>query len=244
MECPHWRQRYTNLKRRRGLERGKPRVDSRSGASDLDIEAAGSVRLELLNSLQPIATLRRVVIIVPATENRRRLSMETSKEDDSTSFDVFFRTARGPLVSMAYLLSGDLQVAQDLTQEALLRTWSRWPQIKSYDDPQAWTRRVLYNLVISWARGAKVRRRPVELPRSVPPPDELHLMLAAALRSLPERQVRALILHDGAGLSIQEVARELKVPMGTVKSWLSRGRAAAAHNLATRTVTKRGGPVD
>jgi RNA polymerase sigma-70 factor, ECF subfamily len=161
------------------------------------------------------------------------------KEDDSASFDAFFRTAKSPLVNMAYLLSGDLQAAQDLTQEALLRTWSRWPRIRNYDDPQAWTRRVLYNLIVSRGRRMKVRRRLVESPRSVPPPDESHLMLAAALRLLPENQVRALILHDGAGLSVQEVAVEMKVPEGTVKSWLSRGRASAAHSLSTRS-TPRG----
>jgi RNA polymerase sigma-70 factor, ECF subfamily len=163
------------------------------------------------------------------------------REDDSASFDAFFRTAKAPLVSMAYLLSGDLQAAQDLTQEAFLRTWSRWPRIRKYDDPQAWTRRVLYNLVISRGRSLKVRRRPIDSTRAVPPPDESHLMLAAALRSLPEDQVRALILHDGAGLSVQEVASEMKVPEGTVKSWLSRGRASAARNLTTRSNTGRQG---
>jgi RNA polymerase sigma-70 factor, ECF subfamily len=171
-------------------------------------------------------------------EDRAEAFVSTSEVDDSASFDSFFRTAKTPLVSMAYLLSGDLQVAQDLTQEAFLRTWSRWSRISTYDDPQAWTRRVLYNLVISWGRGIKVRRRQVEAPRSVPPPDESHLMLAVALRSLPEDQMRALILHDGAGLSVREVAFEMNVPEGTVKSWLSRGRAAAAHSLTTSVATK------
>jgi RNA polymerase sigma-70 factor (ECF subfamily) len=171
-------------------------------------------------------------------EDQAEAFVNASKEDDSVSFDAFFRAAKTPLVSMAYLLCGDLQAAQDLTQEAFLRTWSRWPRIRRYDDPQAWTRRVLYNLIISRGRSIKVRRRPVESPRSVPPPDESHLMLAAALRALPQDQMRALILHDGAGLSVQEVAFEMKVPEGTVKSWLSRGRTAAAHSLTTRSTPR------
>lgn len=194
--------------------------------------------------MQPFVGLGRVVFVVVVTEDRAEVFVNASEADDAASFDAFFRSARTPLVSMAYVLCGDLQAAQDLAQEAFLRTWSRWSRIKNYDDPQAWTRRVLYNLVISHGRSIKVRRRPVELPPSVPPPDEAHLMLAAALRSLPEGQVRALILHDGAGLSVQEVAFEMKVPEGTVKSWLSRGRAAAAHSLTTRSVTKRGGHID
>ncbi len=157
--------------------------------------------------------------------------MTGATDDGSASFDAYFRRSRQPLVAMAYLLTGDMQTAQDLTQEALLRTWSRWARICNYDDPQAWTRRVLYNLIVSKARSNRVRRRSAGSPRSVPPPDESHLMLAAALRSLPENQMRALVLHDGAGMSVQEVAAEMKVPEGTVKSWLSRGRAAAALKL-------------
>jgi RNA polymerase sigma-70 factor, ECF subfamily len=194
--------------------------------------------------LQPIGAIGRVVVVVRVPEDRAEAFVSASEVDDSASFDSFFRTAKTPLVTMAYLLSGDMQVAQDLTQEAFLRTWSRWPRISKYDDPQAWTRRVLYNLVISWARSIKVRRRQVEAPRSVPPPDESHMMLASALRSLPEDQMRALVLHDGAGLSVHEVALEMKVPEGTVKSWLSRGRTAAAHNLTTSSMPKREGNAD
>jgi RNA polymerase sigma-70 factor (ECF subfamily) len=40
--------------------------------------------------------------------------------------------------------------------------------------------------------------------------------------------MRALVLHDGAGLSVKEVAADMKVAEGTVKSWLSRGRSSAA----------------
>ena len=46
---------------------------------------------------------------------------------------MFFRATKKPLVTMAYMLSGDQQVAQDLTQEAFLRTWSRWNRISKYD---------------------------------------------------------------------------------------------------------------
>lgn len=184
-----------------------------------------------LNLLQPIGPQGRVVVVVTFPEDRAEAFVSTP-DDSSATFDMFFRATMKPLVTMAYMLSGDQQVAQDLTQEAFLRTWSRWNRISKYDDPQAWTRRVLHNLIISRSRSDKIRRRAVESPRSVPPPDESHLVLAAALRSLPDSQMRALVLHDGAGLSVREVAFEMKVPEGTVKSWLSRGRATAAERLS------------
>ncbi len=56
--------------------------------------------------------------------------------------------------------------------------------------------------------------------------------MIAALAHLPEPQREALVLHDGLGLSVAEVASELGVPEGTVRSWLSRGRAVLAPILS------------
>jgi RNA polymerase sigma-70 factor (ECF subfamily) len=167
----------------------------------------------------------------------------TSRNDvQADTFDAFFRESKKPLLAMAFVLTGDLAAAQDLTQEALLRTWVQWSRVAKYDDPQAWTRRVLYNLVVSKSRSDRVRQQATgEKPGSSPAPDETHLMVAAALRSLPENQVRALVLHDGAGMSISEVAAEMKVPEGTVKSWLSRGRASAAKAMESSEPTSKEG---
>ena len=183
--------------------------------------------------MQPIAHLGRVVGVVTIPEGQAEAVVSASAEKASDSFDAYFRSSKQPLVSMAYLLTGDMQMAQDLTQEAFLRTWARWNRIRKYDDPRAWTRRVLYNLAVSQSRHNKIKGKTVALQRSVPPPDESHLMLATALRSLPENQMRALVLHDGAGMSVKEVAIEMGVPEGTVKSWLSRGRSAAAALLTS-----------
>lgn len=167
--------------------------------------------------------------------------MSSRSDAQAETFDTYFREAKQPLLAMAFVLTGDLATAQDLTQEALLRTWVRWSRVAKYDDPLAWTRRVLYNLAVSKSRGDRVRQQaPSEEPRSTPAPSESHLMLATALRSLPENQVRALVLHDGAGHSIREVATEMKVPEGTIKSWLSRGRAAAANAMETERTSKEG----
>lgn len=145
--------------------------------------------------------------------------------------------SKKPLLAMAYMISGDIQVAQDLAQEAFLRTWVHWSRVRTYDDPRAWTRKVLRNLIVSKSRSDTVRRSRVESPRTVPPPDETHLMLAAALRSLPESQMLAIVLHDGVGMTVPEVAKTLKVPDGTVKSWLSRGRATVALSLDAASIT-------
>jgi RNA polymerase sigma-70 factor (ECF subfamily) len=154
-----------------------------------------------------------------------------SADDEAASFDDYFRASKKSLLAMAYMITGDIQVAQDLAQEAFLRTWIHWSRVQKYDDPRAWTRKVLRNLIVSKSRSDTFRRSRIESPGTVPPPDEAHLMLAAALRSLPENQMLAIVLHDGAGMTVPEVALTMKVPDGTVKSWLSRGRATAALSL-------------
>jgi RNA polymerase sigma-70 factor (ECF subfamily) len=104
----------------------------------------------------------------------------------------------------------------------------------AYDRPEAWVRRVALNLAAMAAR--RLRRRAAALLRLGPPPavpdlsPEL-LDLHHALRVLPLGQRQVIVLHHLVGLPVEEVARELRVPAGTVKSRLARGRRALAHVL-------------
>lgn len=153
--------------------------------------------------------------------------------DDQASFDSFFRAEADKLVAQAYLLVGDLHTAQDLAQRALERAWLHWPTVRSYERPAAWTRRVLYNMALNeHRRRGRQRARPVDRCQVADGPSEPYLALVQALQRLPEGQRRAVVLHDGAGVPVAEVAAELGAPEGTVKSWLSRGRAKLAEDLA------------
>jgi RNA polymerase sigma-70 factor (ECF subfamily) len=62
--------------------------------------------------------------------------------------------------------------------------------------------------------------------------DADRVAILRALRHLPRPQREALVLHDGLGLTVVEVAVELSVPEGTVRSWLSRARAVLAPILS------------
>ena len=154
-------------------------------------------------------------------------------QDRVESFDRFFAGARGRVVGVAYALTGDLDIAQDLAQDALVAAWERWEEIAQYDNPEAWTMKVVHNLAISrWRRMRHIRKdeeRGREVAYPGPGPDAL--VLAAALRSLPLQQQRAIVLHDGVGVPVAELAKEFGVPEGTIKAWLSRGRTAIAKIL-------------
>jgi RNA polymerase sigma-70 factor (ECF subfamily) len=149
-------------------------------------------------------------------------------------FDEFYRAYHSRLVAMALALVGDLAEAQDLAQEAFCRMWRQWDAVARHDQPAAWTRRVVANLATSrWrhlrtAREYMRRQRRTDVPELSPD----HVVLVAALRRLPTNQRCALVLHYIADVPVTEVARDLGVPVGTVKAWLHRGRRTLGVLLA------------
>ncbi|HEX3794168.1 MAG TPA: sigma-70 family RNA polymerase sigma factor [Acidimicrobiales bacterium] len=151
--------------------------------------------------------------------------------DHVREFDDFFRTNCPRLVGQAYVYTGVLAEAQDLAHESLTRAWERWGVVRQYDDPAAWTRKVLRNLATSEWRRAEVRRTKSRPPVDIEGPDVEALALAQALKLLPTTQRHAVVLHDAIGIPVADVARELDVPEGTVRSWLSRGRKILAREL-------------
>jgi RNA polymerase sigma-70 factor, ECF subfamily len=154
-------------------------------------------------------------------------------------FDEFYSARYGNVVAMAYALTADLAEAQDLAQEAFCRAWQRWGTIAGYDDPLAWVRRVVVNLASSRWRRLRVAARHLRRERAehLPALSPDHVALVAALRTLPETQRRAVVLHHLVDLPVATIARELGAPDGTVKAWLHRGRAALAAQLTDATIT-------
>ncbi|GAA4916916.1 RNA polymerase sigma-70 factor (ECF subfamily) [Stackebrandtia albiflava] len=151
-----------------------------------------------------------------------------------SEFIALYETRFGELAAQVYAYTSDASEAQDLVQEAFLRAWQRWDTVGGYDEPLAWIRRVAWNLATSRHRRVAVARR--FLQRSSPPephpgmsPD--HVALVAALRKLPEKQRRAVVLHYLGDLSVAEIAAQTGAKEGTVKSWLHRGRSELARYL-------------
>jgi RNA polymerase sigma-70 factor (ECF subfamily) len=164
----------------------------------------------------------------------------TKTARESAVFEGFFRSASPRLTALAYVFTGDRSQAQDLAQETLTRAWERWETVSGYDDPVAWCRRVLCNLATSeWRK--RTRHHRIEFPeQTAPEPDVEALELARALKTLPPQQRTAVVLHDAGGLLVVEVAKELDVSEGTIRSWLSRGRKALAVELSISDNETRG----
>ena len=150
---------------------------------------------------------------------------------DDLGLRDLYAAAYPRLVRVLTLAAGNRADAEEVVQEAFVRALRHWRRVQSYADPEAWVRKVAFRLLSNRLRKARngvaaLARQPSRA--DVASPDPARVDLARALAHLPAGQRHALVLHHVVGLDVAEVADELGVAVGTVKSRLSRGRAALA----------------
>jgi RNA polymerase sigma-70 factor (sigma-E family) len=155
---------------------------------------------------------------------------------DLGSFSVCYRNELNTLLGLAYAVSGDRAAAEDIVAEAVVHVWARWRR-DDIDDLAAYLRRAVVNEVIGRGRRrARWQRRQnlVAVPdpeRIENPADDRHV-LWEALRTLPVDQRAAITLRYLTDLSEAQTADALGVPIGTVKSRVSRGLAQLRVHLS------------
>jgi RNA polymerase sigma-70 factor (sigma-E family) len=131
-------------------------------------------------------------------------------------------------VRLAYLLTGDRTLAEDLVQEAFVRLAGRFQDLRNPEAFWSYLRRTVVNLSKMHFRHRKVVRGFLESQRA-PGLDSEDPDLAAretmrgALLALPERQRAAIVLRFYEDLSEVQIAQVLGCRPGTVKSLVSRG---------------------
>jgi RNA polymerase sigma-70 factor (ECF subfamily) len=150
----------------------------------------------------------------------------TSREE---AFRDLYQAEYAGLAGYCTALTGDVQLARDITQEAFARLFARWVGVR---EPKAYVYYVATNLARRhWRRSKKEREiydqighRPVE--HAVHDP-----WLRDLVERLPERLREAVLLHYYADLPVAEVARLVHRPLGTVKQRLHEARARLAAEL-------------
>ncbi len=149
--------------------------------------------------------------------------------DDGEDFSAFV-TSRWPgLVRLAFGLTGDRWMAEDLAQTALAKAYVAWRRVSRADDPDAYLRRILVNASNRRFRRRRVTEQPGDPPETaVDGPAELvseRAALLAALRQLPPRQRAVVVLRYWEDLTDAQIAASLGCSPGTVRSQLSRALA-------------------
>jgi RNA polymerase sigma factor (sigma-70 family) len=159
--------------------------------------------------------------------------LETCGDDAGVSIDPSFTELyerEFPAVfRAAYLLSRDRGLAEEAAQEAFARALARWGRLRS----QPWAGGWVTTTALNMARRHLRRRRPVMPTNESPGEDDTtRLDVHAAVRRLPARQQEAVVLHYLLDLPVAETAAAMGCDQGTVKTHLSRARAALLRALS------------
>jgi RNA polymerase sigma-70 factor (ECF subfamily) len=169
------------------------------------------------------------------TEQRRR----QFEAEALPHLDAVFRYAR--------TLAGDATVAEDLTQETMLKAFKAWHRFRPGSNVRAWLLTILRNTFINEYRRRQHEGNPVDMMaiepfavfsevQDVDPEGRFFASIVdeevlQAIRELPDEFREVLLLSDAESLSYAEIADMLGIPVGTVKSRLFRARHALQRTL-------------
>lgn len=144
-------------------------------------------------------------------------------DDEKADFEAWVRARGTTLARQAYLLTGDVHLAEDLVQDALARVAQHWRRLRREGEPDAYARVVLHRLSIDRWRRRTARPPEVltgrEVDRSSGPVDhERRLVLRDALARLTPKQRAVLSLRFYDDLTEARTAEVLGCSVSTVKS--------------------------
>ncbi|MGB8862274.1 MAG: SigE family RNA polymerase sigma factor [Ilumatobacteraceae bacterium] len=165
------------------------------------------------------------------------LNQQAGQVAVAASFDRFYAATVRRTLALAFALTGNWGDAEDLVQDAFGAAHRRWAQVSAYDDPAAWVRRIVLNRSVSrWRRLQREALAVVRLGSRIgagrDDTDPVDPAFWAAVGRLPPKQARAVALFYIDDLSVEQIAGELGCSAGSVKTHLSRARAALARQLA------------
>jgi RNA polymerase sigma-70 factor (sigma-E family) len=150
-----------------------------------------------------------------------------AKPGEQKLADLYWRHA-SEAVRLAFLLTGDQHAAEDIVQDAFVRLFGHFQDLRNPDAFEVYLRRTVVNLSRDRFRSLRLERDYVAQvgdPSSrevVSPQIEERELIRDALRSLPHRQRAALVLRFYADLSEQQTAEVLQCSVAAVKSLVSR----------------------
>jgi RNA polymerase sigma-70 factor (ECF subfamily) len=163
-----------------------------------------------------------------------------AQQGDREAFSELVRRNREGVISIVYRMCGDANLAEDVAQEAFIRAWQHLAGYQPRSPFRNWVYRIAANAALDVLRREKeavdIDVLPIEAPGYGPEAAlEAHEQAARvkqAVLALPPASRAVLILREYQGLSYQEIADTLDVPVGTVMSRLSYARARLRESLA------------
>lgn len=164
-----------------------------------------------------------------------------AQQGDRQAFGELVRIHREGVVNVVYRLCGDANVAEDAAQEAFIRAWQHLPGYQPRSPFRNWLYRIATNAALDSLRTEKatVDVDELSLASSVEGPEaslehtERAENVRRAVLALPPASRTVLVLREYEGLTYQEIADTLDIPMGTVMSRLSYARKLMLESLVS-----------
>lgn len=176
------------------------------------------------------------------------------RSGDQQAWEQLVDATADDIYRMAVSFTRHRGEAEDLTQEVFLKLWQNLDKYIPGSSFRAWAFRVARNLLVDAYRRTREQRKATwidpDFLESLPGGDDPHTQVVrrqrlelarAGLARLPEELARLLLLRDFADWSYEELASELDLPLGTVKSRLNRARRELAGIMAAQ-LTPRAAP--
>ena len=168
------------------------------------------------------------------------VSVESFEAEAVPHFDDLYRTA--------VRVIGDRQTAEDLVQETYLEAWKSFRRFEAGNNCRAWLFKILFHVIHhhrrKWFRFKFIGEDESMLEQTLVyeppiPQDITDEDMLAALARVPQNYREVLLLADVQEFSYKEVADTLNIPIGTVMSRLSRGRAVLRTQLSATATPVR-----
>lgn len=176
----------------------------------------------------------------PALEPTDRELVARARNKDTEAFNELIRRNHGKIYALVYNMTSSKEDAEDLVQEVFVKAYNALPKFKGDSSFYTWAYRIAVNRTINFVKRRKKRmaaslddvdggieRDPsyVELSaRESPFRDatisELQEKLNEAIQKLSEKHRAVVVLHDIQGVPHEEIAKQLGVSSGTVRSRL------------------------
>ncbi len=158
----------------------------------------------------------------------QRALVEQAARGDEDAFASLAAASADRLMAIAFRILRDVGRAEDAVQQALLSAWRELPNLRDPERFEAWLRRLLVNACYAEARRERRWSSNIRVLTLDDAPASADASTAIALRDeferlfrrLPPDQRAVFVYRHYLGYDLAEIATELEVPLGTVKSRL------------------------
>jgi RNA polymerase sigma-70 factor (ECF subfamily) len=177
---------------------------------------------------------------MPSSKTNELELIAKAQQGDRHAFGELVRCHREGVVNVVYRMCGDVHMAEDAAQEAFIRAWRGLGRYRPRSPFRNWLYRIATNVALDALRR---ERETVDIERlsvvtSEPGPEaavereEGVERVQRAVLALPPASRAVLVLREYEGLSYQEIAQTLDIPVGTVMSRLNYARNRLREALA------------